>query len=109
MGDTYKGNVSSLQYNGEATLIIDEQGLTVSAMFSDFAAGYEEITAIRAGDYTVEVVTENDTICCSRLGNSNDWFYNNLNKSFNKAVTKALKVSGQMPRQVTVATDDIVL
>ena len=94
MGDNYTGNVSSLQYNGEATLIIDEKGLTVSSMFSDFAAGYEEITAIRAGDYTVDIITENDTICCSRLGNSNDWFYNNLNKALNSAVTKALKVSG---------------
>jgi len=95
MGDNYTGNVSSLQYNGEATLIIDENGLTVSSMFSDFAAGFEEITAIKAGDYTVDVVTENDTICCSRLGNSNDWFYNNLNKAFNNAVTEALKVSGE--------------
>ena len=48
--DTYKGNVSSCQYNGEATLIIEETGLTVSTLFFDFALGYEEISSICAGD-----------------------------------------------------------
>ncbi len=92
--DSYTGNVSSMQYNGEATLIIGDDGLTVSSLFSDFSAGYEEILAIKPGDYTVDVVTETDTICCSRLGNSNDWFIANLTKAYNGAVTKALKTTG---------------
>ena len=36
--DTYKGNVASAGYNGEATLIIDDKGLTISSLFSDFVA-----------------------------------------------------------------------
>ena len=93
--DTYKGNVASAGYNGEATLIIDEKGLTVSSLFSDIAAGYESFLAIKAGDYTVDVVVEGETICCSRMGQSGDWFASNLTKAFNKAVTKALKVKGE--------------
>lgn len=95
MSDTYKGNVASAGYNGEATLIIDEKGLTVSSLFSDFAAGFENLLAIRAGDYTVDVVVEGDTFCCSRLGQANDWFASNLTKAFNRAVTKALKTKGE--------------
>ena len=66
--DTYKGNVASAGYNGEATLIIDDKGLTISSLFSDFAAGFEDFLAIKAGDYTVDVVVEGGTICCSRMG-----------------------------------------
>lgn len=92
--DTYKGNVSSCQYNGEATLIIEETGLTVSTLFFDFALRYEEISSICAGDYDVKIEAASDSICVSRLGQSNDWFFNNLTRAYNGAVTKALKVSG---------------
>ncbi len=95
MQDTYEGNVTSAQYNGDATLIIDETGLTVSALFSDIGVGYEQITAIRNDDYKVHVVTEIDTFCCSRLGQSNDWFFNKLSDAYNNAVTSALKVKGE--------------
>ena len=90
--DTYKGNVSSCQYNGEATLIIEETGLTVSTLFFDFALGYEEISSICAGDYDVKIEAASDSICVSRLGQSNDWFFNNLTRAYNGAVTKAAAV-----------------
>ena len=93
--DTYKGNVASAGYNGEATLIIDDKGLTVSSLFSDFAAGFEDFLAIKAGDYTVDVVVEGGTICCSRMGQSGDWFATNLTKAYNRAVTRALKTKGE--------------
>lgn len=93
-GDAYTGNVSSLQYSGEATLTIDENGLIVSSMFSDFAVGYEEIQYIKPGDYTVEIGTEEETISCSRMGNSGDWLHGNLLKRYNSAVTSALLAKG---------------
>ena len=93
--DIYKGNVTSEQYNGEATFIIDEAGLTVETAFSGIAFGYEQIKTINRGDYEVKISTEQGDICCNRLGQSNDWFCESLLKSYNKAVTKALKVKGE--------------
>lgn len=92
--DQYTAVVSSVQYGGEATLAIEDNGLKISSLFFDQFVGYEEINSVKAGDYTVEIVTEEDRICCSRMGNSGDWFAARLLKSYNRRVTSALMADG---------------
>jgi len=92
--DQYTAVVSSVQYDGEATLAIEDNGLKISSLFFDQFVGYEEIDSVKSGDYTVEIVTAEDRICCSRMGNSGDWFANRLLKGYHKTVTSALMADG---------------
>lgn len=73
---------------------IEDSGLKISSLFFDQFVGYEEINSVKSGDYTVEIVTEQDRICCSRMGNSGDWFAARLLKCYNKTVTSALMADG---------------
>ena len=91
---TYKGMVTSASFNGEAEITVNGEGMVMDSLFANEAVDFGDVVRIDKGDFEVKVTTAFDQFFITRLGNSWEWFYNDLAKGYNGAVTTALLIEG---------------
>ena len=91
----YKAQAASAYINGEATLRIGENSLTVMALFDAAEIPFAEINSISFANYIIRLDTDNGIFNFSRLGNLGESFFDSLRGAYNKAVLRSMFISGK--------------
>jgi predicted DNA-binding protein (UPF0251 family) len=91
----YTAQAASRLVSGEVKLSIGENSFTVSALFDVVEIPFAEVNAITLVDYVVTVRTDSGDYTFSRMGEWAQRFYDALCEAYNKAVLRALFVSGK--------------
>jgi hypothetical protein len=91
----YTAQAVSSFVNGEVKLTIGENGLTAAALFDAAEIAFAEMNLIELADYVVTVRADSGDYTFSRMGGLCQPFYDALREAYNKAVLRALFVSGK--------------
>lgn len=90
----YIVQVASEPISGEAKLVIEENGISMSTLFDAYHIAYADICAFEMRNYTIHMVTETGVFTFIGLGNLYEAFFDKLYVAYNKKVRKALFVEG---------------
>lgn len=92
----YNALVSSSFINGEAKIIVGDDGLKIMALFDAAEIPYADITGLAMEDYCITLRTAGaGDIRLSRMGSWCEPFYSAALDAYNKKVLKALFISGK--------------
>ena len=90
----YIVQVASEPLNGEVKLVIQDNGISMSALFDAYHIAYADICAFAMRNYTIHIAAETGIFTFARLGSLNETFFDELYTAYNKKVRKALFVEG---------------
>ena len=90
----YDAQVVSPLVNGNAKLTIGENSFTTTALFDATEISFSDVNALDLTDYTITIMTDHGDYSFSRMGNWTQPFYDSLCDAYNKAVLRALFISG---------------
>jgi hypothetical protein len=91
----YEGYMESPRLTGAVKISIGEDALLLAATFDRIAVEYDDIIEFKLSDYTVYIVTAEQSYAINRLGNAGEWFYNELYTAYNRKVLAVLFVQGE--------------
>ena len=91
----YTAQVESPVINGEVKLVMDADGLRMTALFDTADITFIDMSALEFADYTVLIQTADGSFAFSRMGKWAQPFYGALCDAYNKAVMKALFLKGE--------------
>ena len=86
----YKGNVSSSLFKGDVKILVDKDGLKLTAPLDALEIPYADITAFEIKDYVIRLSAWDEKITITNLGKFCEGFYGELYDAYNKKVRKAL-------------------
>lgn len=92
----YKGKMESASLNGEATFVIEEEGLSCSTLFDDEVIAYEQTDAFRFENHSTYLSAAGRSYRFFYMGQQNEWMFDALYAAYNKRVLSALLVT-QVP------------
>ena len=88
----YTAQATSPLINGEVNLIISENSLRVSGLFTALEIAFCEINALKIADYTITVITDHGDYLFAKMGSWCQPFYDALCTAYNQAVLRSLFV-----------------
>ncbi len=91
----FEAYAESAIFSGECTISLGEEGLMLTALFSQLPVPYGEIRSIQAGDFRLSLETAAGIISFSRMGQQLEWLKNKLLTAYNDAVATAFLIKGE--------------
>jgi hypothetical protein len=91
----YEGYLESPRLTGDVKITVGKDALLLAATFDRVAVEYDDIIEFKLSDYTVHIVTAEQSFAISRLGHADEWFYYELYAAYNRKVLAALFVQGE--------------
>ena len=89
----YTAQASSTIVSGEVRLTLDDDGLTVTALFDTAKIAFSEINALEITNYVITVKADSGDYFFSHMGNWCLPFYEALSDTYNKAVLRSLFIN----------------
>lgn len=88
----YTAQVASPLLNGEAKLVVGQDGLAITTLMDAAEIPYADMLALGLDDYMISVKTAGGVHTFSRMGNWCEPYYSALYEAYNRKVLKALFV-----------------
>lgn len=90
----YTGRIRSPLIDGEVALIVEENGLALTAPMIALSVPYAEVISFEIRNYAMHIQTESGELTVTGLGLGLTPFFDELYAAYNQKVRKALFVSG---------------
>lgn len=90
----FNGVAESDSLNGEVKITVEDDLLRASTLFDDRVILYADIEAFVFQNYTVRVTTNEERITFSKMGQTSEWFYQELEEAYHRKVQGALHARG---------------